>query len=298
MTEARVQRATMIEGWKKEDGHTLAQLAKDSPKTEMIPLHGADGIVIPGFKGVHVDGSGVVEVRKDSWKFVDHKDMYLAVGESLDKVGEPYHVHRHWGNPTHQIAEVIIDQGFKADELMSLGEADFKAEDRLSNEAGLYYPGVLVESNYWGGNTVSFNVYRALCTNGMMMGKILSKIISCKHTTASVSQFFGAELETFMTSLFEGRMMDKIFSGMDKDLSTEKVIEFLQAEVGKRSVVAHIDDHPSRAKLFAGKKINAFAAYQILTGIQANTDISVGRRHMSLNTGTKFFNTFKLEVAA
>jgi len=296
MTEVR--ETTMITSFKKEEAMTLAKLAKSSPKTEMVVLHTPSGDIIPGFKGVQVDGHGIVEVRKDSWKFVDHKEMYLAVGESLDKVGEPYHVHRHWGNPKHQIAEVIIDQGFKADELMSLGAADFTADDRLSDEAGLYYPGVLVESNYWGGNTVSFNVYRALCTNGMMMGKILSKIISCKHTTASVSQFFGAELESFMTNLFEGRIMDKVFAGMDKDLSTEKVIEFLQAEVGKRSFTANVEEHPQRAKLFAGKKVNAFAAYQILTGIQANTDISVGRRHMSLNTGTKFFNTFKLQVAA
>jgi hypothetical protein len=240
----------------------------------------------------------VVEVRRERYEFVDHKDMYLAVGESLDKFGEAYHVHKHWGNPKHQVAEVIIDQGFKADELMSLGDADFKAENALSNEAGLYFPGVLVESNYWGGNTVSFNVYRAMCTNGMMMGKILSKIISCKHTTKSVTEFFGGELESFMTSLFEGRMMDKVFGAMDKELSTEKVREFLEAEVGKRSVVANIDDHPGRAKLFSGKKVPAFAAYQVLTGIQSNTDISVGRRHLALNTGQRFFSTFGLKMAA
>ena len=212
----------------------------------------------------------VKSVKSDRYQELDHKGVFNKTFNELKGLNEDVSIYSLERNGDY--SEVTM--GFLIDKPFKLNQVPF--EFNLKNppsytrnykdDGDMFYPLVSVTNSFLNCSEVSFNLYRRICANGMLMGKVMNRNISFRHFGDIINRF-NDETQKFIMSIFEKRFVDNIFETYNtKNTTKAEFGKFIGDNLGKR-IQKDIEEDDT---FVLPKEFTAWAGLQVLTYYTSN----------------------------
>ncbi len=223
------------------------------------PFHGYvnkfdDGRIIP-----------IKQVKSDRYQELDHRATLTRVIDELKSFNENLKIQSYTANAEHSVlrTSIILDKPFTMEqvpfELNMPQTPSYVDSNKWKDDK--FYPMITVTNSFLGCSEVSFNLFRLICSNGMLFGEVLREKLSFRHF-GDVTERFNEETGKFLMKIFEKRFMDNIFSVYEKkQMKKDTFVKFMEQNLGKR-VGKELEEN----ERFALKKqFSSWVAFNILT---------------------------------
>lgn len=223
------------------------------------PFHGfvnkfEDGRIIP-----------IKQVKSDRYQELDHRNTLSKVIDELGGFNENLKIQSYLANSEHSIIKtsIILDKPFSMEhvpfELNMHSLPSYVGSNEPKDDK--FYPMITVTNSFLGCSEVSFNLFRLICSNGMLFGEVFKEKISFRHFGDVIGRF-NEETGKFLMKIFEKRFIDKMFETYEKkQIKKDNFVEFMNENLGKR-VGKEIEENERFA---LNKKFSSWIAFNVLT---------------------------------
>lgn len=232
---------------------------EDSEIALSTPFHGyvnqfEDGRLIP-----------IKQVKSDRYQELDHRNTLTKVITELKSFGEELKIQSYTANSEHSIIKtsIILDKPFSMEHIpfeLNMPQTPSYVESTKWKD-DKFYPMITVTNSFLGCSEVSFNLFRLICSNGLLFGEVFKEKIAFRHF-GDVTERFNEETGKFLMKIFEKRFIDGFFETYEKkQIKKDTFVKFMDENLGKR-VGKEIEEN----ERFALKKqFSSWAALNILT---------------------------------
>ena len=211
------------------------KVAVHNGQSEFIDLENNSTFLPNDYKAiVREDTNELISIVRESYQVVHNEDLINQLMEELAQTGTPYEI-----NPSHSFVEnsrMRLQVTFP-EILINDGTSDIALSLYLHNSYDMS-EGVRI---FWG-------AIRAVCSNGMVFGKILGKYYR-RHTKGFQIEYLHQELSR--TADLLPRIQTRI-KDLDSKPVTEDILETVENELGKRVAKQVLEsDYDTQWQLFS-----------------------------------------------
>lgn len=182
----------------------------------------------------------IKQVKSIRYQELDHRVTVGKVLTELEAFKEELRLHQFTANAEYSVVKTafILDKPFKLSHVPFEENFGNRAPDYYTgegdNKVDEFYPLITVVNSFLGCSTVSFNLYRRKCSNGLLFGEVFGRKIAFRHF-GDVAERFNKETESFLSNIFEKRFVERVFEEYNaKEISKQDLVEFSGQTLGSR----------------------------------------------------------------
>lgn len=149
----------------------------------------------------------------------------------------------------------------------------FKPEGNVDGDS--FKPRITLINDFNGACTVEFGLFRNICSNGMVFGRVLRNILRFVHFDRRIQEKFVIETQNFMNHIFEQHFIQQIFNNLSqKETTKEELFQEIESNIGVRAKKA------AEQQFDVPEVVNLWVAYNIITWILTHKIKNVMKAHI------------------